>query len=60
MRRERSETDRVYDERTNETIFQSGDNAECVRFILRHYDESHKDSEHIFIDRVNEKKEDAE
>lgn len=55
-----SEKYRVYDERTNETIFQSGDNAECVRFILRHYDESHKDSEHIFIDPINEKKEDAE
>ncbi|MCA1233301.1 MULTISPECIES: hypothetical protein [Bacillus amyloliquefaciens group] len=55
-----SEKYRVYDERNNETIFQSGDNAECVRFILRHYDESHKDSEHIFIDRVIEEKEGTE
>ncbi|MCP9020121.1 hypothetical protein KEM64_09885 [Bacillus velezensis] len=55
-----SEKYRVYDERTNETVFQSGDNAECVGFILGHYDEAHEDYEHIFIDRVIEEKEDAE
>ncbi|MFH6684937.1 hypothetical protein RI119_18960 [Bacillus amyloliquefaciens] len=55
-----SEKYRVYDERTNETIFQSGDNAECVIFILRYYDEAHEDYEHIFIDRVGEEMEGSE
>lgn len=39
---------RVYDDRTGETLFR-GTNAECVCFILAHFDENDDDYEHIWI-----------
>ncbi len=45
---------RVYDKRTDETLFQSKDKTACYFFIQNNYDESDDDWEHIFIEfRVN-------
>ncbi|WP_178930393.1 hypothetical protein [Bacillus altitudinis] len=44
---------RVYDKRTDETLFESKDNkTACYFFIQSNYDESDDDWEHIFIDTI--------
>jgi hypothetical protein len=40
---------RVYDDRTNETLFESEDGFDCVDFIHKNYDENHEDWGHIWI-----------
>jgi hypothetical protein len=40
---------RVYDDRTNETLFESYDRLDCVLFIEFNFDEGDGDWEHIWI-----------
>lgn len=43
---------KVYDERTNETLFTSEDKLMCASFIAKTYDESGDDFEHMYIGKV--------
>lgn len=43
---------RVYDDRTNETLFENEDSFECVGFINDNFDESDDDFAHIWIEKV--------
>lgn len=45
---------RVYDDRTNETLFESEDRGECYKFLHSHYDEDSKDFEHMWLQEVKE------
>lgn len=42
---------RVYDDRTNETLFE-GDNFDCTQFIINNFDEEDADFPHIWIESV--------
>lgn len=43
---------RVYDERTNETLYTNEDKLMCASFIAMTYDESGDDFEHMSIGEV--------
>jgi hypothetical protein len=44
---------RVYDDRTNETLFSSEDKLECMMFICLNIEEDSDDFEHIWIGDEN-------
>jgi hypothetical protein len=44
---------RVYDDRTNETLFESEESFECVFFINSNFSEDDRDWEHIWIEKVD-------
>jgi hypothetical protein len=41
---------RVYDDRTDETLFKSEDVSGCIEFIDKNYDEEHEDFPHVWIE----------
>lgn len=41
---------RVYDDRTDETLFESDEPAECFVFIMENYDEDDDDFPHVWIE----------
>lgn len=41
---------RVYDDRTNETLFESEDSFECAAFVHLNYDENDDDFAHVWIE----------
>lgn len=43
---------RVYDERTNETLFK-GDNYDCTQFMISSFDEGDEDFPYIWIEKIN-------
>lgn len=45
---------RVYDDRTNETLFESEDSFECMAFMNHNYEEDDEDFAHIWIEKVTE------
>ncbi|ASK26231.1 hypothetical protein ABC970_22260 [Bacillus licheniformis] len=46
---------RVFDKRTDETIFEAFESKECVWFIECNYDENDDDYEHIFIEKIKQR-----
>lgn len=40
---------RVYDDRTNETLYE-GDTFDCTQFIINNYDEDSDDFAHVWIE----------
>jgi hypothetical protein len=45
---------RVFDNRTNETLFESTESIDCVGFINSNYDEGDDDFEYIFVEKITE------
>ena len=45
-------TYRVYDDRTNETIFETTDKFEAMEFMAVNYDENHPDFEHVWLEKI--------
>jgi hypothetical protein len=45
---------RVYDERTDETLYTSNDGIDCMYWINRNVDEDSRDYDHIFMERIKE------
>jgi len=43
---------RVYDKRTDETLFTSKFKSACIRYIAENYDESHEAWDYVFIDSL--------
>lgn len=43
---------RVYDERTNETLFKHMDNIECIVFVANNFDEGDEDFEYIWVEKI--------
>lgn len=43
---------RVYDDRTNETLFESEDSMDCVQYIHANFEENDSDWEHIWIGKA--------
>lgn len=41
---------RVYDDRTNKTIFQSENEDECIDFMIENYSDDSPDFEHIWLE----------
>lgn len=48
------ESFRVYDDRTNKTIFKSEDKWEAMMFLINHYDENHPDFNHVWLEDIRE------
>ncbi|MCY9153676.1 hypothetical protein [Bacillus haynesii] len=46
---------RVFDKRTDETIFEAYESMDCHAFIKFNYDESDDDWEHIFIEEIKQR-----
>lgn len=43
---------RVFDDRTNETLFKSKDSFDCVGFINSNFDENDDDFAHVWVEKV--------
>jgi len=43
---------RVFDDRTNETIFESEDQWEAMMYLADNYDEYHEDFLHVWIEEA--------
>lgn len=43
---------RIYDDRTNETLFESEDKWEATMFLADNYDEEHKDFPHVWLEEI--------
>lgn len=43
---------RVYDDRTNETVFESDDKWEATMFLADNYGEEHEDFAHVWLEEV--------
>ena len=41
---------RVYDDRTNETLF-TGEHHEAIQFISSNFDEEHENFEHVWLEK---------
>lgn len=43
---------RVYDDRTNETIYTNESELACVKFIIEHFPEDDEESQHIWVEEI--------
>ncbi|MCY7919538.1 hypothetical protein [Bacillus vallismortis] len=43
---------RVYDDSTDETLFEDKDKIDCFVFIKSNYDENDDDFDHIFLESI--------
>lgn len=43
---------RVFDDRTNETLFTAFDRIDCALFIEMHYDENTEDYKHLWVGKI--------
>ncbi len=46
---------RVFDDRNNETLFESEDGLDCTIFITENYDEDSDDYPHVWIESFEKK-----
>ncbi|QPA31351.1 hypothetical protein [Thermaerobacillus caldiproteolyticus] len=45
---------RVYDERTNETLFESDSKFECYKYLYQNFDESDEDFPHVWLEEFKQ------